>query len=150
MKGITKKIVTVFMAGAMMAMTAMTAMASSHTVEMFGETEDGYVFSDHSGKMIDNVKVNDEGDYVVTFKEVSMGAITGYISAIETADGFEGELDGTTMTLTFSPEGAEFAGLYKQDDGTYKSVDKVGTMITYTVTLSTGTHSTSDGAIVIE
>lgn len=152
MKTLTKKIVALMMVAAMMAMTAMTALAGTNTVKMFGLVGTDYVYSDHSGAMVDSVTDNGDGSYTVTFKKINMGRVTGYISQISTMDGREGELgpDGTTMTFTFEPAGEGFTGRYRQADRSFLDKDEVGTMITYTVELSSGTHSTSVGAIVIE
>lgn len=153
MRTITKKIVALMMVAAMMAMTAMTALAGTETVKMFGLVGTDYVYSGHSGMMVDNVTDNGKGTYTVTFKEINMGRVTGHISEISTKDGrYEGELgpDGTTMTFTFKPAGEGFTGRYRQADRSFLDKDEVGTMITYTVELSSGTHSTSEGAIVIE
>lgn len=152
MKTLTKKIVALMMVAAMMAMTAMTALAGTNTVKMFGLVGTDYVYSGHSGMMVDNVTDNGNGSYTVTFKEINMGRVTGHISQISTMDGQEGELgpDGTTMTFTFKPAGEGFIGRYRQPDRSFLDKDEVGTMITYTVELSSGTHSTSVGAIVIE
>lgn len=150
MRNITKKIVALMMVAAMMAMTAMTALAGTETVKMFGLVGTDYVYSGHSGAMVDSVTDNDDGTYTVIFKEINMHGIIGHISEISTDDGQKGVLDGTTMTFTFMPSEEDFTGRYRQADRSFLDKDEVGTMITYTVELSSGVHSTSEGAIVIE
>lgn len=150
MRTITKKIVALMMVAAMMAMTAMTALAGTETVKMFGLVGTDYVYSGHSGAMVDSVTANFDGTYTVIFKEINMYGIIGHISEISTDDGQKGVLDGTTMTFTFMPSEEDFTGRYRQADRSFLDKDEVGTMITYTVELSSGTHSTSEGAIVIE
>lgn len=151
MKKMTRNIAALFMVAAMMAMMAMTAFAGTNKVKMFGLVGTDYVYSGHSGAMVDSVTDNGDGSYTVVFKEMDMHGVIGHISEISTEDGiYEGDLDGTTMTFTFKPSEEEFTGRYRQPDGTIVDKDEIGTMITYTVELSSGMHPTSEGAIVIE
>lgn len=137
-----KKVAALAAVAAMSAMTAFSAFAvvkGDYDIGMYGYKNGSYVLSSHTDNMIDSVTVDDDGNYVVEFKPATVYGISGYISAISTPDGEEGVLDTTDNTLTFV-----FA------EGDVDVNGKVGTTIDYTVTLATGTHSTSTGAIVIE
>lgn len=137
-----KKIVALAAVAVMSAMTAFSAFAvvkGDYNIEMYGLRNGSYVLSSHTDDMIDSVTVNEDGDYVVEFKPATVYGISGYVSAISTEAGEVGVLDTSdnTLTFTFSEGGTDVNG-------------KTGTAIDYTVTLATGTHSTSTGAIVIE
>lgn len=143
-----KKVTAMAMAAGLGVMSAMTAFAATTvSVEMFGLTDSGYLYSDHSGKMVANA-TKDGDDVTINFKPVAMGTITGHIQTIETAGGQSGEADAAgLMSFTYIPEGFAFQGAYTKGG---EMVNLVGTEISYDVVLSSGSHSTSAGAIVIK
>ncbi|MGL5436174.1 MAG: hypothetical protein ACRDBO_12370 [Lachnospiraceae bacterium] len=150
-----KKITTLAVAAAMAAMSVIPAFAAvvdGYQVDMYGYVadkyeEDGYVLSDHASAMVSSVSVNSDGDYVVVFNATS----SGYISAISTAAGEEGELDeDNNITLVFAPEEVSFTTLEIESGVLVDSSEATGTLIEYTVILTSGRHSTSEGALYIE
>ena len=148
-----KKITTAAAAAAISSLIAVSAFAGARTdyeAKMYGyiEDSDAYMYSNHTDKMIAGVTDNGDGSYTVSFQPIEMGSISGYISSIETIENGESETseDGY-FDFTYEPNDVVFdvvdkAGNVTEDGGS-------GTLIEYTVSMSMGNHSTSQGAISI-
>lgn len=147
-KKMMKTMVTVAAVSAVAVIPAMAAVVGDYNVEMYGKTtkngNTGYLLSSHVGKMVKSV-TEEDGFYVVEFQPITMGSIKGHISSMTTSNGFEGELDGEYLTLTYVPAGDVFNVIDSQ--GASLGTEE-GTLINYNVAMS-GMHSTSQGAIVV-
>lgn len=154
-KKICKKVVGAAAATALSAMLVIPTFAA--TVDMYGYVDkvaedgtqiQGYMRSAHTAAMVESVAEDDEGNYVVTFKPVDMGYVQGYISSISTADGESTStlIEGNKAVFTFSPDDVTIP-VINSDGSSAGSAE--ATLINYTVAMSTGSHSTSRGAIAI-
>lgn len=133
----------------MMAVPAMAATDDSKTVELYAydEDEDAYIASSHANSCVASCVETGTNTYSITFKVISYGGATGYISSFAgtTVSYSSTEVDATSTPITFTavptvdPDG----------DGT---VD--GTVVAFTVSAKMGTatydHEYSNGAIVIK
>lgn len=127
---------------AMAVVPAMAVTVDGYEVEMYGYRNGVYTLSSHTDDMIDSVSF-DGNQYTVYFVPAKVYGITGSITEITaTATGETSTLEDTTTVFTFTPQEEEFT--------TSTGTTKTGTFISYQIALGNGgTHSSSNGAIVI-
>lgn len=126
---------------AMSVVPAFAVTIDGYEVEMYGYRNGVYTLSSHTDDMIDSVEWDGEY-YTVTFVPAQVYGITGWVESITaTTNGETSDKAGDSTIFTFTPLDESFT--------TNTGAEKEGTFISYDVILETGTHSSSNGAIVI-